>query len=393
MLELVGLFREQGTVDELGIGTIRDALADTLFPGTSTLHTRPGYLLFIPWIYQRIERDRVPSARAAERLKRDELRLIEALAAGGEREGVIGIEARTRLQRFPSVVYWNALATLGIRRFPGSQQQYHRALDSIHRRRSQSVRDDEGEDLALAHTWHRRLPDPPAGLLEQVSFALGHEDADYLRDRILESSPATFLAHLVASEGDQLDGDFPWDCLLADSAPVEVRGHLEHARNFSELLHGAMLLYNLILAEKVNEARRAGAEADVESDLTSHYRGLLEQWAATVGARRDAYRAWSRPGFWDLVTRRDTRVSMRTRTFVARWVDLAAERPVEVADDPAARELVAGREVAVKRQLARVANPRALERWSGAAGTTQLSFRWKESRQVATDVLAGLKEG
>ncbi len=35
MLEVVDLFKEEGTVDELGIGSIRDALADSLFPGTS----------------------------------------------------------------------------------------------------------------------------------------------------------------------------------------------------------------------------------------------------------------------------------------------------------------------------------------------------------------------
>jgi hypothetical protein len=33
MLEVIDLFKEEGTVDELGIGSIRDALADALFPG------------------------------------------------------------------------------------------------------------------------------------------------------------------------------------------------------------------------------------------------------------------------------------------------------------------------------------------------------------------------
>jgi len=36
MLEVVDLFKEEGTLDELGIGSIRDALADSLFPGTSS---------------------------------------------------------------------------------------------------------------------------------------------------------------------------------------------------------------------------------------------------------------------------------------------------------------------------------------------------------------------
>jgi hypothetical protein len=55
MLSVVDLFREKGTVDELGLGTIRDAFADRLFPGTSVLQTRTRYWLFVPWLYLRLE--------------------------------------------------------------------------------------------------------------------------------------------------------------------------------------------------------------------------------------------------------------------------------------------------------------------------------------------------
>ena len=33
VLDVIDLFKEQGTVDEMGLGTIRDAVADILFPG------------------------------------------------------------------------------------------------------------------------------------------------------------------------------------------------------------------------------------------------------------------------------------------------------------------------------------------------------------------------
>lgn len=41
MRELLNMFSEQESRDELGIGQVRDAFGDLLFPGTSTLHTRP----------------------------------------------------------------------------------------------------------------------------------------------------------------------------------------------------------------------------------------------------------------------------------------------------------------------------------------------------------------
>ena len=42
-LDVVGLLREPSTVDELGLGPVRDAFADLLFPGASTIQTRARY--------------------------------------------------------------------------------------------------------------------------------------------------------------------------------------------------------------------------------------------------------------------------------------------------------------------------------------------------------------
>ena len=62
MSEVIALFREQDTRDELGLGGIRDTFADLLFPATSTIQTRARYFLFIPWVYQELERRRTPPA-------------------------------------------------------------------------------------------------------------------------------------------------------------------------------------------------------------------------------------------------------------------------------------------------------------------------------------------
>ena len=56
MLDVVDLFREHDTRDELGVGSVRDAFADMLFPGTSTIMTRARYFLLVPWTYQRLLR-------------------------------------------------------------------------------------------------------------------------------------------------------------------------------------------------------------------------------------------------------------------------------------------------------------------------------------------------
>ena len=39
MLNIISMFSGKETLDELGIGSVRDAFADRFFPGTSTTHT------------------------------------------------------------------------------------------------------------------------------------------------------------------------------------------------------------------------------------------------------------------------------------------------------------------------------------------------------------------
>ncbi len=41
----------EGTLDELGFGIMRDAFADIFFPATSTIMTRARYFILVPSIY------------------------------------------------------------------------------------------------------------------------------------------------------------------------------------------------------------------------------------------------------------------------------------------------------------------------------------------------------
>ena len=62
MLEVVKLFEDSSTVDELGIGSVRDTFSNAFFPGTSTLHTRVKYFLFVAWLANDVARHRWPVA-------------------------------------------------------------------------------------------------------------------------------------------------------------------------------------------------------------------------------------------------------------------------------------------------------------------------------------------
>ncbi len=110
-LDLLAAQKDKGTLDELGIGSVRDAIADHLFPPLNTIQTRAKYFLFIPWIYRRVERGAVADERLAQACATGERQLIQALLASDaeDKAGLIGREAQDKLQRLPSGIYWAGL--------------------------------------------------------------------------------------------------------------------------------------------------------------------------------------------------------------------------------------------------------------------------------------------
>ena len=170
MLEVVKLFEDSTTVDELGIGSIRDTFSNTFFPGTSTLHTRVKYLLFIPWLVNDVARHRWPLERSLAELHSREAKLINALIAGGESQGVIGREAKSALKTMPSGLYWASLEQLGLRRWRTSISGYFRNAAQHSGRTEDPDADEMGADrLGMA-----ALPPAPSTLLEATTFALDH---------------------------------------------------------------------------------------------------------------------------------------------------------------------------------------------------------------------------
>lgn len=381
-LEVIDAFRDRDTRDELGLGGIRDALSDILFPGTTTIQTRARYFLFIPWIYRALEAAKAPSGQIARRARTMELGLIEPLRAERE-DGVIGVNAGADLKRLPSGVYWQGLGAWGVRRFEGSQDQYHQSLDAFYRRTSDARRNDDLEFFdAPSANWDPALPPAPPDFPATASLRFRAEERDYLRDRIVQRHPDSFLAFLVRRDPwDRVP--FAWDQPDRASAPVRNRYELHHARCFSELVHGAQLLYNLMLAE-----------ARDSEELISLYVARMDAWALAASARWTELEAWIRhelPDFWQLVS--GARIAGPARAFVETFLArVLAVGPGEIAGDTDARTLIFRREVFLKRRLARVTNPTSLSNWGGAAGASQLDLRWGVSQRLLLDILARVGE-
>ena len=386
MLALVDSVRERDTRDELGLGAVRDAFADMLFPGTSTIMTRARYFLFVAWTYKRLEGLRVGSAQIAERARRAETDLIEVIEKSDDSDGNIGKLAKTTLKRLPSSVYWQGLAVWGIRTFQGSQSQYHRGLDRYYAQITRhggrtAERDAEHDDLMVPN-WHGGLVPPPPEFPKECSLTITHREAEYLAERIRLSPgcSGSLLAELVATQANIAAIPFVWHHPHLAELPPKLAEMVNHAQNFSEVMHGAPLLYNLILSE---EAQR--------EDGINEYRQRFADWEKSLSKRSSVLNAWKRVRFWELIRAVNPRISNPTYEFINTWWDLAVtDGKRGLSDSPFARSLVCERERRLKRNLARIGNPRAQELWNGDSGSAQLEFRWLISQRLLGDIFNGL---
>ncbi|WP_419936990.1 DUF6361 family protein [Candidatus Palauibacter sp.] len=385
-LDVIDLFRETGTVDELGLAGVRNSFSDLFFPGTSTIQTRACYFLLLPWTFLRLERLRVSSSKAVARARQAEVNLNHRMLRGGDTAGVFGSQAGDALKRLPSEVYWGGLGSWGIRTFSGHMWAYFRSLDAFYRRGAQftnTPRDPEGRSAAPGN-WHPHLPAPPSGFpYENVSVALRRQDAEYLRDRIQARHPESLLAVLAgrASPPDLAAGR-PWQLSHLPEVSPALREHLRDARLFAICMQGAALLYNLMLSEKQAHDGR------IET-----YQAELADWVAEVQDLESDLADWRLDGVWSVVRAKSRSLGYPTRSFVTRWIDnLKRDGPEAlVPQGSVARVLVREREVQLKRGRARLTNPRRLELWGGRSGTGRMAYRWGAAKVLLKDIFDGLE--
>lgn len=390
MSEIVDQFRDSTTIDDLGLGGIRDAFGDTLFPGTSTLHTRIRYALFIPWLMQlAVGRLSTASEMSAE-FARSEFRLTEALLQGGETNGVIGRVAGADLKRTASVVYWSMMATWGIIK-PGLTTRKY--FDRVILRRLQDERDPRADDPEAFTDQtptglHEGLPTAPSDLLSSTSFTLRPEDARFLRESITYSAPHSLLAHLVQNRPESwTDAASAPDSFASPEItrylPPALRNEVERAYRYAVGIHGVNLLYNLILALKTMR------EMDDGLSYAEHYESWIREWfdeARIVGIPEPE----ELRQIWMMVAATGRALSTSTRTFVEGW--FAAVEDARTADDLISNQMlhkrVADREQEKKGPRARLnpSNRQALDAWTGAAGTGRNEFRWSIVRTHLQDL-------
>ena len=385
-LRILSFFEERESRDEMGIGSVRDSFADQLFPGTSTIQTRLRYMLFVPWIYLKLENEnkRVPRkdfAARADNLERD---LIRPLLDSDDQAGVFGKTSGRGIKRLPSSVYWAGLVRWGIFLAPYSQNEYHGRIEEIYRKRDAAAsRKKEmavlGDDFEMDSgivTWHSQIPPSPKGFPENADLDLTCAEAEFIQDRIQSVCGGSLLAFLSRNCAPA-DTEFPWEHPDYNSFSDAHKELLHHARLFSETMHAAALSYNVQLAELRQDEK-----------IVSEHEKTFNFWLQNFPL--EEVKSWRTSRLWELTAGHGYNIPPRTRRFVRSWIELVRKSPEVLLENEHARKLVRDREMELKRSRSRFNNHRALEQWRGKSGIGRLVYRWPNVKVLLNDLHQGM---
>jgi len=385
MVQIIRQLRQPDTIDELGIGSVRDSMANILFPGTTTIQTRAKYMLFVPWILKKMEKNKVPSENISQRVKQEEIKLCNSLLKMGFKDGVIGAIAGEGLQRFPSSIYWAGLQTWGIRKFRGSLNDYYQGLNRYYHLKKGNITRDDQEVLLyrdFGENWDEGLPESPQELPGKEGLDLTKNEAQYLKEKLSINCRESLLTNIIYLR-KTAKKDFVWENTFIDKLNHDLPIKVMHAQNFSEIMQGAALVYNYLLAEKKES-----------EELINKYKERLAEWQMVMSSRAEIFLNWNLELFWNLVYfERTINVSSRTKRFIDQWIGIVLKNIDDIfTNKEETNHLIYEREKEVKGRRARLRNLDYLEKWSGAAGIQQLDYRWHVVKKIINDIILGLNK-
>jgi hypothetical protein len=391
VMTVMDLFKEEGVIDELGLGTIRDSLSDLLFPGTSTIQTRAKYFLLIPWIFQDIEKKgRID--RFLTDLEELEIHFIKVLRQNnpGRFIGIIGGTLQNaNPKRKPSSIYWNGLRKYNILSFPSSLGDYAKFIkhyqQSQKQQKSQLYETDgnvPGDDKDAHHLYQQRLwcslPPPPPGWKEKLPIDLTAEEACFLQGQIIRSQGDSLWGYTLLHKADEaLYFDGIDDFLTIPDLPEKHRRVIQLAVNFNVIMKGALIRYNyLIQADREN-----GWAEKALADWDNYWNGIKDfDWDE-----------WDMDLLWSLC-----HTPITTKSFVHKWVELVQQPKYDIAQGD---KLIKDRELRLKgvkrSKLYNKAVGQKQQTYTGISradddSIVYLRYRWNNVKTLLKDIQTAL---
>ena len=267
VLDVMNLLQEQGAVDEIGIGLVRDAFANLFFPGTSTVQTVAKYFLIVPYVLKEATEGRYGNDlnKILRKIDQEEkacgIRLMENCP--GE-DGIIGrrVLPKNWVARKPSSIYWNGIRTYGICTQDLTIPELLKASIILQAQKKTSALGNKGDDTADSErddtdagrdvaTQLFSVPDDYYGdWRTNLSIHLTATEAAFLRKMIETSVPTSLLGYLLRNSIDVAKYD-SFEAIyeeLGDAVPADLARTMKLACDFNRLVYAARVRYNYILS-------------------------------------------------------------------------------------------------------------------------------------------------
>ena len=372
ILATLKLLGTQTALDELGIGVIRDAYADILFPGISTIQTRAKYFVLIPYLFERTTKQKLVNGKEVLRwIHTQEDKLVETLVRNSDSEetGIIGknaLKQKRSVKMKPTNIYWNGLRTFEIVRNSGvslSAACNVTWLSAQKKRDTEPKTDGEFFDDASAGQGNSPLFSPLApevGFEQNANISLTNREAEFLADRITKAplSKDTLLAFLIKIKLNC--GSF--DDIPADILPPDMRRDYFLAKDFLDFIFGAHIRYNVIYSNYE------------DSEMTKEY----DTWREAFLSHR-----------FDLTAILDRIIcNYHTAQFCEDFLECVRSGDIKAMD-----ALIISREKAVKGDRAKLCKPKEYQYdFDSPVHFYRLDFRFGTARTIIADIIKGLEE-
>ena len=386
VLDVMNLLQEQGAVDEIGIGLIRDAFANYFFPGTSTVQTRAKYFFIVPYILQEAVSGKYGDQvnTILQRIDAEEKNcglLLYQKCIDKEINpvgiGIIGARVLPRnwVSRKPSNIYWN-----GIRTYHIYEQENMTISDMVRLsvllraqgkaeklgNRRDDAEEGEKDDKDAGRGEAIRFFDLPemknVDWRSNLDIGLTGKEAAFLRSKIERSVPDKLLAYILKHNIDLSKYD-QFEMLyedLKEDVPEEMARVMKLACDFNRLVYAARVRYNVILSRGLNKNAISEWE-QIENNMLWYTNVDLEADLSFLG-----------------------RSDFRLRRFL-----ITLKAALRAGDLAKVDEIIVSREIELKtRARAKLCHAEDFNpnNWVGGR---YLDYRFNDAKQIVSDIYEG----
>lgn len=364
-------------LDELGIGRIRDAFADKMFPGISTLQKHMKYFSLMPQLYRKaIERkyNRLSEVKAEiirlERIMTKNLYEGSSVKTGITGSETIGKSATNYVKYDPAYIYNSGLLTFGILHSTQLYEQIYSASKALHNKPKTYKSDDENtaDDSNELGGFYQfcSFPTVSYDFTQACSLDLTDEDRDFIVGHILQSDDCkgTLLRYLI--DNDDLVLAEKFDGINPDLLPSDLARTQDNARRFADFIYMVHVRYNYIYS---------GYE---DTEMLGQFNNLLQDYRNS-GTKIDEV-------LDDLDIRENS---------CLRFCKDVAERITnnDIAENGGLDMLIAGRERRVKGSRRKINNPSYQYSKSNRIHYYKLTYRWETVRQFIKEIREEVNNG